>query len=74
MKNRKGTQQQAVTIAIVAVCLLLIAGIWLIDVVLRLFRNPRYITAFIFDEREISDYFCSLNTAECPIVQQLRVN
>ncbi|MDE6707049.1 MAG: D-alanyl-D-alanine carboxypeptidase family protein [Oscillospiraceae bacterium] len=55
MKNRKGTQQQAVTIAIVAVCLLLIAGIWLIDVVLRLFRNPRDITAFIFDEREISE-------------------
>ncbi|MDE5737776.1 MAG: D-alanyl-D-alanine carboxypeptidase family protein [Oscillospiraceae bacterium] len=65
MRNRKGTQQQAVTVAIVAVCLLLIAGIWLIDAVLRLFRKPQNMIAFTFDERKaLEDLVISIEEPE----------
>ncbi|MDE5792030.1 MAG: hypothetical protein K2H66_00735, partial [Oscillospiraceae bacterium] len=55
MRGRKRTKQQHVIFAIVAVCLLLVAGIWVIDAVLRFFYKPQDIINYISDEREISE-------------------
>lgn len=53
MRKRKRIQQDTVIFAIVAVCLLLLAGIWLADTVCRLFCKSQ--DTIIIDERVFSE-------------------